>query len=1198
MSTLKFLPEARWTTTVPAPRAALNEVARPASERQLSLAAENAPIRITYGRDRLGAQIANVLLHQHHWVVQCVWGEGRIDAVESVTFSDQPPPSGVQQQHYTGTAGQTVNSWLVSAFAAKGVTYGDALPGIAYSVFRIPVSLESDWSQIAAVIRGRRLHDPRTGTTAYSSNPALALADYLSNAAYGAGLTVDWSSVAAAANACDEAIGGHPRRRIGLTIDSVATVDHWIEVLRTYAGCLRPVLGQSGWRLIPDRPALVARHFDHASGNILSISPVRKRGVRDTPTLIRLIWTDTSQLPWRDVPAVVALPGVIEGATPRRESEVRLPGIQNASQAEREAIERLNKLTLEDIGCEIEVFDDGLATEPGDVVTVSHPVGLTAKPMRVVGAEGAHGRYRLTLVEYDPAMYSNQVVTDPTFPDTSLPTPTDPRPPTGLTLTEELFQKQTGVHASRVRVVWTAPADYPFVDSYRITGYVGGKPVFNGTAQYGATEWPSPEVEEGKPHTIEVRTASSIGALSSAVSGTISPLGKHLPPGNVPHVTGHYAAGSVRLEWGAAIDIDIWRYEVRRVAVGGNWAAALVVDRVDGLSLTVPGVPLGTWDWLVRALDSVGNYSPADARVTVAVTLPQNVPQVTGQYVAGEVRLSWQTSPTADIVAYEVRRAAVGGAWDSATVIDRVNATALAVRGTPLGSFDWLVRAIDSVGRMSASEARVTVATLRPPNVTGFAGFEAGGEVRLFWNAVSDLGLAHYEIRYGAVGVSWANATRLNRVDTLRMSTRDVAAGTHDFLIVAINVDGFESATPARTQINVTVDSGAFLVDTVIFTNPTVSNMAAYTLGRLDDKRRWVTENGVAWGTKFANAMSTYTQPLASYGPVAASWQSEAYDFGMEVTGNWLGEIAAMALTGTVASELQLSSDAVTWQGFTSMAAKVGARFARLRASGAASSVIHVEMPPAQVRIDAIPRVERGFVDTLASDPALVQLANEYAAAQSLMLSAEGVAARTTVFDRVLVAPATGLQLSNTVGAGGGNRFVYWRISNAGGRVIQSGDHLEYDVFIVKKAGGTNPGGMEIDLVAAPSNFRGQASANDPITGAIHIPNSSAPVGQWFSRKHSLVAGVGVAINRVNLVNEADEAGEYAAVYRNIRITDGAGNTRLQLWTSGEPSFNQNAYQTGQVQVQCGPANSFLVYQFDAAGNQVAGRASWAFNGI
>jgi hypothetical protein len=41
---------------------------------------------------------------------------------------------------------------------------------------------------ITADIDGRTLYDPRTGLTAFSRNPALAIRDYLTNTRYGRGV--------------------------------------------------------------------------------------------------------------------------------------------------------------------------------------------------------------------------------------------------------------------------------------------------------------------------------------------------------------------------------------------------------------------------------------------------------------------------------------------------------------------------------------------------------------------------------------------------------------------------------------------------------------------------------------------------------------------------------------------------------------------------------------------------------------------------------------------------------------------------------------------------------------------------------------------------------------------------------------------------------------------------------------------------
>jgi hypothetical protein len=63
--------------------------------------------------------------------------------------------------------------------------------GAVYSVVRIDPGALGGVPALVAQIRGRKLYDPRTDTTVYSSNPALALADFLDNPVYGKGALVD-----------------------------------------------------------------------------------------------------------------------------------------------------------------------------------------------------------------------------------------------------------------------------------------------------------------------------------------------------------------------------------------------------------------------------------------------------------------------------------------------------------------------------------------------------------------------------------------------------------------------------------------------------------------------------------------------------------------------------------------------------------------------------------------------------------------------------------------------------------------------------------------------------------------------------------------------------------------------------------------------------------------------------------------------
>lgn len=841
---LKWLPSATWTkpATTVTPRRDINDVARSPEERQATLAADNAPVRITYGRDRLGAQIANIVQHGSNWVIQAVWGEGEIDGIESVTIDDKPIASAVSATHYLGTAAQSADPWLVAAFAARGETYADALPGIAYSVLRVPSSIEQ-FPQIAAVIRGRKLYDPRSTTTAYSTNPALALADFLASPTYGAGRLVDWASVESAADACDELVGGEARRSIGVTLADVRDVYQHADVLRTYAGCWI-VPGDDGLKLIPDRPASVVRTFDHAAGDLLAISPLRKRPVTDAPTAMIVRYTDTSVVPWRDAYVTAYAPGVESGTTPRRESEVTLAGIHSASQAAREAVERLNKLTLSDLSFDVDVFDEALALEVGDVVAVTHPIGLTAKQMRVAGVTGEDGRYRLSLSEYDPAAYSDAVTSDPSSPDTSLPDPGEPAPVMSLALAEEIFQQQDGTYSSRIRATWAAPA-FQFVDHYRINVIQGGEVVQTGTAPASALTWASPAIQEGVSYQVDVLTVSRTAAVSSAASGTLTSLGKQLPPGNVPSITGFEVGGEVRLSWAPAADIDIWRYEVRYGLTTDAWDDAKLIDRADTLRLVTRDVPAGTWDFMCKAIDSVGNFSPVEARRTITVTL----------------------------------------------------------------------------------------------------------------------------------------------------------------------------------------DNNAFLVDSYEFDAPTVAGLAEFALGRLDDRRRWVTEDGGTVASKFTAALSTYSQPMAAYNTTASAWTSESEDFGLSLSGNWRAEVVATSLVGTHEEYLDIGPDGTAWTAYP-MVAKTTGRFARVRIEAASGEVVYVEIPGASVRVDAVPRKEDGESTSLSSGGKTITLANDYAAVKSITITPLGTASRTATvdaivtgapssFDVYLFNPATGAQVA------GGFRWTF-----------------------------------------------------------------------------------------------------------------------------------------------------------------------------
>jgi hypothetical protein len=1007
-----YLPNATWTnaswTKPVAGRDSLAATATRPEDQQIQIAGDGAPIPVIYGPGRPKALLCDALTYQGNMVFLIAWCEGEIEAVDTLYMGGKPLPAGVTATHYTGTAGQVADPILVAAYASHGVTYADALPGIAYSRITVSPGASEGFPTFTADIRGRKLYDPRTETTVYSDNPALALADATSSTVYGFGKTVDWDSVSAVANDDDALVGGEKRRIIGLVCDAPGNAGVWIDTLRTYASCF-VVMGDAGLKLISDRPGTSVMSFTASNAKNLKI---KKAGIQQVPTVMRIEYTDTTVTPWRTGTAEVLAAGVAEGTTPRRPSTVSLPGLHRYSQAWREGVERMNKLTLGDLSMEFGSFDEAGVIEVGDITDMTHPIGLAAKLVRInaVSSRGP-GSPVFGAFEYDPAMYSDVVQAEPTYADTNLPSPADPPEITGLLAVEEVYQLENGNYASRLRATWD-DADYPYLAHYRIEIIAAGVLIQSGSP--GVADWPTPPIKEGVEYQVKVAAVTTIGATGTWAQYNIIPLGKSLIPGDVPSLTAFEAGGRVYATAGAAVDIDILRYEWRYWPVGGAWATGTVIDRADALRMQTDTMPVGTWVLGVKAIDSILQYS-ANAK-------------------------------TAPVV--------------------------------------------------------------------------------------------------------------------------------------------------------VTSDANSFFIASYDSNAPTLTNMVAYTLGRDDPHTYYVTDDGVAWNDKFPNAMDTYTNALFTYhGSITSSWLGEGEDFGLLLGGNWMGEATVEAINGSLVSYLGLSSDGSSYSYAAGLSQKANARFARLKHEALTTSTMRVTAPTQTIRLDAVPRSEVVDFVTSASTPTLIQLDGVYVAAKKIIPTLEGATARTASYDRVLLAPVHGLQIEGTITASG---YAFYKISNAGSRVVLADDYLEYDVFsFIGAQSVAGRGGVEIDFTDG-TWMRGMAWADDVNgTGRTDQPNTLLPVGQWFSRKHPMSGAAGKTVLRAMTVLRPSATGTYKAAIRNIRITDGAGVTRLQLWSSGEPSLNTLDYSSGITQSQCGPANSLWVRAFNAAdGVQISSPGKLEFQGV
>lgn len=393
--------------------------------------------------------------------------------------------------------------------------------------------------------------------------------------------------------------------------------------------------------------------YQFGASNVLANSlRIAKRGVLNAPTVVTVSYVDTSVTPWRDGTATRYAAGVLAGTTPRRESRVAMPGLTRYSEAYRAATERLNYAQLGDLTCTFTAFDVAVRLQVGDLIDITHPAGLSAKICRIAKLDPIDpGRWSITAVEWDPDVYSTDVVAGPGIQDTTLPSPTSPPVLTGLTLTEEVYQVETGRFASRIRATWTAPT-YPFVASYAVSVTYGGSVVDSAIVPVGTTAYVTPALAENTTYQVAVSIVSTLNVLGTAATATVLLNGKAAIPSDVPAFSGYELGGEVRLSWTSATDLDLTAHEIRYSTTGGSWAAATLLDRVaaPAVSYTTKRVPPGAWRFWIKALDSVRTLAyPYGQESANAISVDITVTSDLNAFVAGTY--SFATPTLVDMVA-------------------------------------------------------------------------------------------------------------------------------------------------------------------------------------------------------------------------------------------------------------------------------------------------------------------------------------------------------------------------------------------------------------------------------------------------------------------------------------------------------------------------------------------------------------------
>ncbi len=419
-----FLPDARFVKDVGGSgqlaASDINDLSNEPSTLSVTVAARGALVPLLYGRRNIPGLVFALGKAGTDLLVGYLWCLGEVDAIEAIYINDAVVPGGVTLTNYLGTPTQAVDPTLQANIAGYNDRLRVEIPGggyvgMCYTVARIPVSAGlTGFPQARATIRGRKIYDERTATTAYSDNTALCVADLISNPTFGLGRTV--LGTTACANWCDSllgGIGGAYRSRLSLYIAEPRRAEEYVDLMCEYAECFRINEGDS-IRLTPNMPVDLDTVETIGPSKILKDSlSLRAESSTDTPTEMEISYTKIPTVvtqPWALEPVTIQLPGVSAGEVQRIPTSVSLEGVYREIEASNKAQARLMRMQNR-ISATWTTLDKSVSAQRGDVVMLEHPSRGVSMPVRITSVNMVSpGRYQVSADRYDISHYPSEVV--------------------------------------------------------------------------------------------------------------------------------------------------------------------------------------------------------------------------------------------------------------------------------------------------------------------------------------------------------------------------------------------------------------------------------------------------------------------------------------------------------------------------------------------------------------------------------------------------------------------------------------------------------------------------------------------------------------------------------------------------------------------------------------------------------------------
>ena len=414
-----------------------------AQQIKANISSNVAPIPVIYGQAKVGGQIVYLNTANRNRILFTILSvcEGRING-----FGDRIYLDGFKYTHSRfkdanisvriryGTDVQTSFSTnYTSGTKIPGWSSSHRLLGVAAICVRAKYDADifTKPPVVTTIVQGKRVYDPRDGSTAYSRNPALCIRDYLTNSRYGCGRAsseIDDDSFETAANYCDTQVtltNGDQQSRYtcnGVVDTSKTLKDNMQDLLTSCRGML--VYTGGTYKLIIDKPETATFTFDE--DNIIGGISIHQLGKREKKNAIEAHFVDPAKKYEPNVAYVKSATYLAEDNDTVLSAQIDLPFTNNYAMAKQIATMAL-KQSRQKFTVSFRATIEALQVEVGEVVYLTHSTpGWTAKEFRVVRMElEQNDEVTVEAVEYDADVYdlSTVVDVDPVDNDFDVPTP-------------------------------------------------------------------------------------------------------------------------------------------------------------------------------------------------------------------------------------------------------------------------------------------------------------------------------------------------------------------------------------------------------------------------------------------------------------------------------------------------------------------------------------------------------------------------------------------------------------------------------------------------------------------------------------------------------------------------------------------------------------------------------------------------------